>query len=341
MAGRGAGAVGNVTRIAAIDGLDPQRYERHALHAADRAWVEKNCYIDIWIELVHALGCEPMAMMPFALAIDFEGDQWTFFKPSHDELYELYGIDVQELNPWRPLLEHAERYVADGKLVSSEADAHWLPDTSGTDYRRAHTKTTIVITELDVKARRLGYFHNAGYYELDGEDFVQTFRVDFPEDPEHMPFYVEAIRKDRLVHRPRGELTGMALGLLRKHLARRPADNPVARFGAQLADDVGTLSAQGLDVYHQWAFATLRQLGAAFESVALCLRWIADERSAMTGLAPAAEAFDEISDRAKVLLLKAARAVNRKRALDVADDVAVMTEAWQQGMDRLDDEVGK
>ena len=27
-----------------------------------------------------------MAMLPFTVAIDFEGDQWTFFKPPHDEL---------------------------------------------------------------------------------------------------------------------------------------------------------------------------------------------------------------------------------------------------------------
>ena len=42
-------------------------------------------------------------MLPFTVAIDFEGDQWTFFKPPHDELCDLYGLDVQELNVWRPL----------------------------------------------------------------------------------------------------------------------------------------------------------------------------------------------------------------------------------------------
>ena len=74
----------------AID-LDATRYARHALHADDRAWVEKNCYVDIWIETIHALGCEPLAVLPFVLALDFEGDQWTFFKPPHDELRDLYS----------------------------------------------------------------------------------------------------------------------------------------------------------------------------------------------------------------------------------------------------------
>ena len=50
----------------------------------------------------------------------------------------------------------------------------WLPDTSGTDYRRQHTKSTIVIDDIDVEQRRLGYFHNAGYYQLEGEDFARS-----------------------------------------------------------------------------------------------------------------------------------------------------------------------
>ena len=124
--------------------LDPARYQRHALHAEERDWVEKNCYIDIWIEVLHAHGLEPMAMLPFTVAVDFEGDQWTFFKPPHGELWDLYGVDVQEMTVWRPLLEHTVAQTAAGKLVSTEADAFFLPDTRGTDYRAQHTKTTIV-----------------------------------------------------------------------------------------------------------------------------------------------------------------------------------------------------
>ena len=71
---------------------------------AERAWAESNCYIDVWIEVLHALGLEPFAFLPHVLPVDFEGDQWTFFKPSHDDLFALYGLDVQELNVWRPLV---------------------------------------------------------------------------------------------------------------------------------------------------------------------------------------------------------------------------------------------
>ena len=82
----------------------PPTYQRHALHAEDRVWVEKNCYVDVWIEArARARAASRWRCCRSSLAIDFEGDQWTFFKPPHDELRELYGIDVQELNVWRPL----------------------------------------------------------------------------------------------------------------------------------------------------------------------------------------------------------------------------------------------
>ena len=84
--------------MAKVLDLDAENYPRHPLHDQARLWVEKNCYVDVWLELVHALGCDPMAMLPFVVAIDFEGDQWTFYKPPHGEMRDLYGIDVQELN---------------------------------------------------------------------------------------------------------------------------------------------------------------------------------------------------------------------------------------------------
>ena len=50
-----------------------------------------------------------LAVMPFTLAVDWEGDQWTFFKPPHSDLRTLYGFDTQELNVWRPLVELTRR----------------------------------------------------------------------------------------------------------------------------------------------------------------------------------------------------------------------------------------
>ena len=209
-------------RHTVIPNLDSAIYARHLLHTDASVWTEKNCYADLWIELLHALRLNPIAMLPFTITIDFDGDQWTFFKPSHDELYELYGADVQELTIWQPLLEHAKEQLSAGKLVSTEADAFWLPDTAGTDYRDKHTKTTIVLNDLDVANQRLSYFHNAGYYTLQGEDFIKTFRLDAPEDPTFMPLFCEFVRIERAHQRPEKELASMSWELLRKHFARIP-----------------------------------------------------------------------------------------------------------------------
>jgi uncharacterized protein DUF1839 len=326
----GARAPVAVSRVVVLPKLDAASYRRHALHADDRVWVEKNCYIDICIEVLHALGLEPMAMLPFVLAIDFEGDQWTFFKPPHDELRDLYGVDFQELNVWRTLSQHVQLHLAAGRLVSTEADAFYLPDTAGTDYQRQHTKTTIVIQDFDLEQRRLGYFHNAGYYALEGDDFAHLFRVGAPPDPTFMPLFAEVVHIDRVVQRPADELRARSRALLARHLARRPADNPVARFGERFASDLPWLTTEGLAFYHAWAFATVRQLGAAFELAALNLEWLGDP-----ALAPAATGFSALSQTAKAFILKAARAVNAKKPLDARPMFQEMASAWQAGMDTL------
>jgi len=315
--------------------LDATAYQRHSLHADHRVWVEKNCYVDIWIEVIHAIGCEPMAVMPFVVALDFEGDQWTFFKPPHDELRDLYGLDVQELNCWRPLLEHAEEHLAAGKLISTEADAWWLPDTSGTDYRTQHTKSTIVLSDLDVAAKRLGYFHNAGYFTLDGEDFDKTFRIGVPHDSAFMPFFAELVRIDRIVVRPDAELKAMSGKLLARHLAHRPTTNPVRRFGERFARDLPEITARGLPYYHAWAFATVRQLGAAAELMALYLRWLTSSDDGGQ-FAPAVTAYDTISTGAKSFILKVARVVNGKKPFDGTAIFGEWADAWDRAIATLE-----
>jgi hypothetical protein len=316
-----------------LQGLDASTYQRDLLHADSCAWVEKNCYVDIWIEVVHALRLETRAMLPFVAAIDFEGDQWTFFKPPHGELRDLYGIDVQELNVWRPLLEHALEHLAAGKLISTEADAFWLPDTSGTDYRRQHTKSTIVLNDLDLARRRLGYFHNASYYQLEGEDFVRTFRLDAPPDPTFMPLFAELVRVDRVVRRPTAELVAMSRELWKRHLNRRPTTNPVHRFQQRFERDLPLIQDKGLAYYHAWAFGTIRQLGAAFELAALNLKWLAD--NGVGGLEQATAAFERISTTNKAFILKGARATNSRKPFDGSAMFAEIASAWSSGMEAL------
>ena len=318
-----------MTHAAVLAGLNAAGYRAHALHSPERLWVEKNCYADLWIELLHAQGLEPHAVLPFVFGLDFEGDQWTFFKPPLADLRMLYGIDVQELTVWRPMLEHAVEHLGAGKWLSVEADAFWLPDTAGTDYRQTHTKTTIVLNEIDVEARRLGYFHNAGYFTLEAEDFGVLFALDAPAAP--LPPYAELIRIDRALRRDDAELRAMSEALLDAQLAWRPASNPILRFRDRFETDLPLLQQQGLARYHPWAFAGVRQLGAAFELAALYLRWLRPDTQA------AAADFELIAQHTKTLILKAARAVNSGRALDARPMLDAMAIAWDRGMAAVDD----
>ena len=337
MAGKGARATVAVIRV--LRQLDIAACQRHALHGDGALWQEKNCYIDLWIELVHALGGDPHAMLGCALPIDFEGDQWTFFKPSHDLLRAGFGIDVQELTVWRPLLDHAVEHLGTGSLLSVEADAFWLPDTAGTDYRTKHSKTTIVLAELDVVARRLGYFHNAGCFTLQGDDFARTFRLDDAArplvEPSHLPLFAERVRIDRRVLRPWPELRELASADLRKQLAWRPTTNPLRRFGERFERDLPLLRERGLDHYHAWAFGTIRQLGAGFELVARQLDWLEAAE-----LVPAARAFERIAVGAKTLIMKAARSVATGRAAACGELFDAMAGDWDAGMAVLGEALG-
>jgi hypothetical protein len=313
--------------------IDHGKYQPHSFHREDRLWIEKNCYIDVWIEVLHAQSLDPAAMLPFVVALDFDGDQWTFFKPSHADLYDLYGVDVQELNVWRPLIEHAQNHVAEGRLVFTEADAFFLPDTQGTDYQHQHTKTTIVIETIDVERRKLGYFHNASYHRLEGDDFDGVFGLSLPPDPHRLPFFAEFVRLDRVEKRNPGDLASRSAQLLRRHLTRRPAANPFRRFRERFENDLQWLQGEGLATYHAYAFATVRQFGANFELGALYMKWLTEH--ARADLGDAAEAFESISAAAKVLILKAARAVSAKKAADFGPMFEGMETAWARGMDLL------
>jgi hypothetical protein len=183
----------------------------------------------------------------------------------------------------------------------------------------------------------MGYFHNAGYYTLADEDFRRVLRIRQPEeaplDANVLPLFAELLRIDGVVRRPATELAAASAALLRKHLARVPAHNPVAAFRERFGDDLPWLQEQGLAHYHAWAFGTIRQLGAAFEALAMSLRW--QERHGAGHHEEAAAAFDRISTTCKTLILKAARAVNSRKPLDVSELLGEAERAWETGIHAL------
>lgn len=309
----------------------------HPLHDPARAWPETNCYVDLWIEVLHALGVDPVACFGFTLSTDFEGDQWTFFKPPLADLYELYGVDVQELTIWRPVLDHLREQVGRKRIVLVEVDAFHLPELHATDYRKNHAKTTIGVEMLDEEKKRIGYFHNAVYHELEGEDFDALFvknAIQVGGGVSGLPPYTEFVKVDRVVKRSKAELVEHAAKIVKRELERRPRHNPLTAFRERFPVDAAWLAERDLAAFHTYAFATIRQLGACFELAAEHLRWIDREEPAH---AAAAGHFEAISNGGKALLFKVARMVNSKtgKKPNFDETLATMETAWAAGMETI------
>ena len=319
--------------------IEPSAYARHPLHGGAREWPESNCYIDLWIGLLHAAGLEPLAMMPFTFGVDLEGDQWTFAKVPVADLGALYGVDVFELNVWRPLVAHVEEQLALGRPSLVEVDSFYLPDTLGTCYHAEHLKTSIAIQALDADRGRLGYFHNAGYSELQGADFVGLFRLDgHLASADYLPPYVEVVKLG--MRRPLSgrALVRASLDLLRAHLDRPPGDNPFRRFDVRLRLDLEELAGEPLAQFHRYAFATFRQCGAAFELASAYLCWL--EANGEQALDRVAASCNTIAAGAKMLQFKTARLVCGGRPFDPAPILDGMAAAWHETITALTERYG-
>jgi hypothetical protein len=321
--------------------ITPESYTPHAIHAGERIWGEVNCYVDLWVEVLHALGCDPVAMLGFVLSAGFDDDQWTFIKPEPEDLRALYGLEVYEMNPWRPpptgVLEHITEQLGLGRLVTVEVDAFFLPDTAGVSYHLEHVKTTIVPAMVDREASRVGYFHGAGYHEATGDDFLGAMRL--ADAPGTMAPYVELVRLDRLTRRNADELSRISLDLLRAHLARRPQDNPIIGFGERLTRDVAELAGSDIELFHQYAFATARQCGATAELAADLVSWIAARRPEAGEVNAAHADFIEVAQLAKALQFAMARAARGRRA-DLSGTLERMVAHWSAAMATLDRVLG-
>lgn len=305
---------------ACLPGLSPAAFQPHPLHGPDRCWTETNCYLDLWIEVIHALGLPPEATLGVAAAQDFEGDQFSFTKPALEDLQALYGLKVQELAIYEPVETQIARQLARGRMCLVEVDPFFLPDTGAAAYRRQRGKTTIAPNRLDVAGRRLEYFHNAGYFALEGEDFEGLFR---PAPEGYAPFrpYVEFTTLEPIRRDP-DELRALAAERFAWHWARRPAANPIRAFQAVVPEQVAALAGQGEQAFHDFAFHNLRMLGANFELLGAGLAWLADGADPRTALC------QTIAETAKAAQFQLARAVARRRVDGFAQALEPAAAAW-------------
>jgi len=314
--------------LVSLLGLDPAVYRSHPLHAPERTYVETNCYTDILIELLHARGLEPLAAMSCAVRMDFEGDQWTFLKPFPEDLELLYGIDIHEMQPYRPLPNQIAEQIVQDRTLIVELDSWYLPDTAATSYRSEHVKSSIVAEAIDLVNQRLRYFHATGLYELTDDDYRGVFRLGRPFSDDVLPPYTELVRFDAGSPLHGEELRDAARTLLRRDLDRRPATNPFVRFAAQLERDLPQLLAGDAADYHAYAFATVRMVGSAFEVAASHVDWLIGDAGAV-----ACGTLAQIVEGCKVLSFRLAR----RRPFEPEPAVAALATAWDEAVAQLDE----
>jgi len=310
--------------------LDPKTYSRHYIHGAERTWLETNCYVDVLVELIHSLGFDPVAALPFTFGIDFEGDQWTFFKYSHADLLDMYGMEVHELNPWNALGEHVQYHVERGTPVLVELDSFFLPDTSGTAYGLDHVKSTVAVNEISLTDRHMGYFHNQGYYWVDGADFDNLFQLSGKVHERMLPPFVELVKLHAApADISAAELLEKSLQSFSRQLKWLPKQNPFETFKVQFERDLDWLMSQPIEMFHRYAFATLRQYGACFELCETYLRWLHERGE--EELTDAIASFSFIATTAKSFQFQLARAMARKKPLAL-EPLSAMGSQWEQAM---------
>ena len=324
------------TMQAVFPNIAPDRYTPHALHAQTRIWPETNCYVDLWIEVLATLGAAPEAMLGFTLTQDFEGDQFTFFKVPLEDLEALYGVRATELAIFDHVESHVAEQIARGRLCMIEMDSYFMPDTHGVSYRTEHGKTTIAINRMDVENRSLDYFHNGGFYHLEGEDFDGVFQRHLTETD--LPFlpYTEFAKfpknvPDVAYQRRIAEI------LLTRHFARRPKENPIRAFASVFPAQVEAIAERPFGFFHKYAFNTLRQLGANFELAASHLDWLGQGKHFAAASADALQ----IAETAKAVQFQLARAVMRKKFDALAGTLQPAADAWDRMTAALAAELGR
>ena len=145
----------------------------------------------------------------------------------------LYGVEVIELNVWRPLVTHLEEQLALGRPAIVEVDAFYLPDT----WAPAITPTT---------SRRRSPSRRSMWPSGGSATSTTPVTTSLPaaislvcSGSRRAPIDASAaLRGGREVRRRRSAASvrrwsAASLELLRAHLDRRPHDNPFRRFAGR------------------------------------------------------------------------------------------------------------
>lgn len=299
----------------------------HTIHQGVRVWSTTNSQLDVWIELMGVLELEPTPILIQSLCADFEGDQWSQTRVSPTDLWACYGIAVEELFVWRPLLAHFVEQLDRGNAVLVEVDAFHLPDMVGSSYQREHLKTQIAVTGYDRHAHRLRYLHGAIGADVGGDDLDALITAGIGSA--QLAPSAQIVKLDRIAPRTAEERATLGIALARFHATRIPANNPVRAFGQALRSHGAWLAGGDADHYQRWAFATLQQCGASFEIGADVCAWLAQcGEPVEDAVAP----LRLVSQCARTLHQRLVRVSQSGRMPDVSPIVEEMAKGWDDAM---------
>ena len=302
----------------------------HAWHRGERVWSATNSHLDVWIELLHTLELDPAPVFLTTLCADFEGDQWTHTNVARADLWAAYGIALDDLCVWRPLLAHFVEQFDRGNAVLVEVDEFHLPALLGSSYQRAHVKTLIAATGYDRHAHKLRYLHGSVGAEVGEHDLDALLAAGIGSAQLAPSAWI--VKLDRLSARTPAERAHIGLALARLHGTRIPLRNPVRIFGEALRSHGAWLAGGDAEHYQRWAFATLHQCGAAFELAADVCAWLASHGQPVE---PAVVHLRNVSHSARTLHQRLVRVPQSGRMPDVSHTVEDMARSWDEAMSVL------
>ena len=80
-------------------------YQSNFSYTGEGIRSQTNCYLDLWIETLHALKLDPAPAFACALSANQHGFQWTSLERQGEDLRRLYDLEVTEEIEWLPLRE--------------------------------------------------------------------------------------------------------------------------------------------------------------------------------------------------------------------------------------------
>lgn len=300
----------------------------HVLHTGQRLWSRANAYASLWIELLSGWGFEPLAALGCAVALDFDGDQFTVLSLPPDDLKMLYGVTTFRLAIYDRLEAHIATQTAAGNVVLAEVDAFHLPDVPSL-YGVLHGPTLVGIDRLDRENGIASYYRQGRRYELSGDDYRGIFRQPALVDAYHDALirHVECAKR---AFPPVSEeaLAAVSVQLLRRHLGRVPQRNPIAAFRETLASALDTLSRCGETYRHSFAYGTLSQLGSHFELFTAYLHWLEERHHAQP--AGCIQASQRLVSESLVCQMRLLRATTRGRVDPCEDSLNLLEAAYDE-----------